>query len=135
MSLSTNGKQTSPTALLMSGGRTKSLRKAPMERHYSDLSWRISALTSNQIPPHKSESSNCVNQLSHSGLKSRKIVPKIMHTMSYNKTRKKDHFGWTMHCLHQRLKSMFLEFFSSGGVSSKGIRSEEKISKNIHFSL
>ena len=73
MSMSNNGKQTSPTALLMSGGRAKNLRKkAPMERHYSDLSWRISALTSNQIPPHKSESSNCVNQLSHSGLKTRK---------------------------------------------------------------
>ena len=72
MSMSNNGKQTSPTALLMSGGRAKNLRKAPMERHYSDLSWRISALTtSNQIPPHKSESSQCVNQLSHSRLKTK----------------------------------------------------------------
>ena len=73
MSMSNNGKQTSPTALLMSGGRAKNLRKAPMERHYSDLSWRISALTSNQIPPHKSESSQCVNQLSHSRLKTKKL--------------------------------------------------------------
>ena len=77
MSMSNNGKQTSPTALLMSGGRAKNLRKAPMERHYSDLSWRISALTSNQIPPHKSESSQCVNQLSHSRLKTKKLCQKI----------------------------------------------------------
>ena len=60
--LNCNGKPyPSPTS-----SKCLSLRKSkpPMERHYSDLSWRISALTpSNQIP-HKSESSTCVNQLS-----------------------------------------------------------------------
>jgi len=34
-----------------------------MERHYSDLSWRISALSPSSQIPHKSESSTCVNQL------------------------------------------------------------------------
>ena len=33
------------------------------------------------------------------------------------KTRKKIHFGRTMHCLPQRLKLMFIEIFSSGGCS------------------
>ena len=50
------------------------------------------------------------------------------------KMKKKVHFVRTMHCLHQRPKSMFFEKFSSGG-SQKRIWSEEKISKNIDFCL
>ena len=51
------------------------------------------------------------------------------------KTRKKVRFGRTMHCLPQRLKSMFFEKHSSRG--SFRIRDPplENISKNVDFSL
>ena len=47
---------------------------------------------------------------------------------------KKVHFGRTVHCLPLRLKSKFFEKISSVR-SLKGTRSEEKISKNVDFSL
>ena len=47
---------------------------------------------------------------------------------------KKVHFGRTMLCLPQRLKSTFFDIFPSG-VFPKGTQSEEKISKNVDFSL
>ena len=47
---------------------------------------------------------------------------------------KKVHSGRTMHCLPQRLNSMFFEIFASGG-SPKETQSEENISKNVDFSL
>ena len=48
----------------------------------------------------------------------------LLFTTQWAKTWKKVHFGRTMHCLPQRLKSIFIEIFSSGG-SSKEILSEE----------
>ena len=44
-------------------------------------------------------------------------------------------FAGQMHCLPQRLKSMFMfEIFSNGGCP-KSTRSVEKISNNVYFSL
>ena len=51
------------------------------------------------------------------------------HSIQWAKTWKIVHFGRTMYCLHQRLKSTFFEIFSSGG-------SRRKKYKNIFdFSL
>lgn len=65
--------------------------------------------------------------------KQKKVTGILLHN-ELTKTREKVHFGGTMRCLPERLKSMFLEIFSSGA-APKGNWSEEKISKNVDFSL
>ena len=49
------------------------------------------------------------------------------------KMKKKVHFVRTMHCLHQRPKSMFFEKFSSGGW--RGSKVKKKIQTTLIFSL
>ena len=70
-------------------------------------------------------------------VETKKVIQSVftfLYKYDWAKTWKKVHFGRTMHCLPQRLKSTFLEIFSSRG-SPKRMRSEEKISKNVDFSL
>ena len=74
--------------------------------------------------------------LLHSSYITKSFLKKMLYYNSqWAKTRKKVHFGRTVHCLSQRLTSMFFEKISECMVPLKGNRSEENFSKNVDFSL
>ena len=62
------------------------------------------------------------------------ILKKIAVASLHNELKcgKKIHFGRTMYCLPQKLKSMFFEKISRG-MCPKGTRSKEKITKKCWF--